>query len=172
MNIFISWSGIKSNKLAIQISSFLKETIQATNPWMSSSITKGKRWSSELANNLASANYGIICLTRDNLDSEWIIFEAGALSKLKESHLSVLLFDVNHTDVKQPLSQFQHTKFEKDDFKKLIVSINSIVSEYSENPLAPEVLNRIFKRNWNVFEGEVNSILNEKIEVKSNVRWS
>jgi hypothetical protein len=82
MRVFISWSGKKSAAVADFIRAWLPMLVQSVEPWMSESdIEPGKRWSNELAEQLSSTDVGIICLTRDNLGSAWMLFEAGALAK-------------------------------------------------------------------------------------------
>jgi hypothetical protein len=51
---------------------------------MSHRISAGARWANELANELAGTRFGILCLTRDNLNSPWLLFEAGGLAKTVE----------------------------------------------------------------------------------------
>jgi len=55
------------------------------------------------------------------------MFEAGALSKnINQSKVSCILFDgLKQNDIKSPLSLFQNTEFDKEDFKKLIGPINN-----------------------------------------------
>jgi hypothetical protein len=48
MKVFLSWSGDKSRHTAEVISGWLKQVIQALDPWMSPNIEKGKRWGIEL----------------------------------------------------------------------------------------------------------------------------
>lgn len=115
MKIFISWSGKLSHEIAVALSVWLPSVIQQIKPFVSSEdIEKGKRWSTEIANNLNEANFGIICLTKDNLMEPWILFEAGALSK-GEEHANVcsVLFDgLQPPNIEgHPLNIFQHTIF-------------------------------------------------------------
>jgi hypothetical protein len=64
-------------------------------------------------------------LTPENLESPWILFEAGALSKQqKSSHVCTFLFDIEPVNIREPLAQFQATKAQKDDIEKLIQTIN------------------------------------------------
>ena len=44
-------------------------------------IEKGARWENEISLRLAESDLGIICLTPDNLEEPWVLFEAGALAK-------------------------------------------------------------------------------------------
>ncbi len=82
MRIFISWSGDLSKNIAEIFRQWIPGVIQAAKPYYSpDDITKGTRWSSEISKELDASKIGIICLTKDNLDSSWIMFEAGALSK-------------------------------------------------------------------------------------------
>lgn len=82
MDIFLSWSGIKSKKIAKAFKEWLPTILQALKPFYSSEdIAKGKRWSPELAKKLNDNNYGIIIMTDENTQAPWILFEAGALSK-------------------------------------------------------------------------------------------
>jgi hypothetical protein len=131
MKVFISWSGERSRAVAEAFRYWLPNVIQALEPWMSADdIDKGTRWRSGIANELEQSSVGIICLTRENLDSTWIHFEAGALSKQQQSTLiCTLLIDLEPTDVRDPLAQFQHTRASRDDLLKLLSTINNILGE-------------------------------------------
>ena len=126
MEVFISWSGERSREIANVLRDWLPNVIQAVKPWMSAAdIDKGTRWSSDIAVQLEGAKVGIICLTPENLEAQWILFEAGALSKtLEKTYVCPYLFQVEPTDIKGPLVQFQHTKATKDDTRKLLHTIN------------------------------------------------
>lgn len=131
MKVFISWSGQRSAAVADALRYWLPKVIQALEPWMSADdIEKGTRWRSGLASELEKSSVGIICLTRENLASTWIHFEAGALSKQQENtYVCTLLFGLEYTDVREPLAQFQHTRATKDDLRKLISTINTSLGD-------------------------------------------
>ena len=81
MKVFISWSGETSKGLAEALREWLPAVIQAVNPYFSpDDVSKGSRWSSEISKELEDSAIGIICLTKENLEAPWIMFEAGALS--------------------------------------------------------------------------------------------
>jgi|GEM_PF-4652581 len=162
MKIFISWSGQKSLKIAKLIKEFLEVNLQATEPWISSGIEKGKRWNTEIASSLEESNFGIICLTQDNLASPWILFEAGALSKLQDGCLYTLLSGIEHNEVKQPLAQFQHTLFNKTDFKSMLTSINTRLNELDKRSLSAETLDKIYEKNFEELHEQVQKILSEE----------
>lgn len=169
MKIFISWSGERSNKIAKVLFEYFSENLQLTKPWMSSNIEKGKKWHSEISGELSNSNFGLIILTPENLTSPWILFEAGALSKLDSGRVFTVLFDLKHNDVKPPLSQFQHTLFRMEDFKSLVFEINKCCLIENENQINNQTLQRIFEKSWSSLESEINTIL-ETREVTQNVR--
>jgi hypothetical protein len=131
MKVFISWSGQRSAAVADALRYWLPKVIQALEPWMSADdIEKGTRWRSGIAVELEHSSVGIICLTRENLDSTWIHFEAGALSKQQQNtYVCTLLFGLEPTDVREPLAQFQATRAQREDVRKLVSTINSTLGD-------------------------------------------
>jgi hypothetical protein len=147
MKVFISWSGDLSHRVALTLRDWLPDVLQAVEPYVSSEdIRKGNRWSVDVAEELAESSHGIICLTRQNLDAPWIHFEAGALSKVvATSSLWTLLIDLGPTEVQGPLAQFQHTAFERDDFRRLVATINE---QLGDARLSDGRLERVFDKFW------------------------
>jgi hypothetical protein len=131
MEIFISWSGPRSQAVATALKSWLPLIINALKPWLSSTdIEKGTRWATDIASRLASFKASIICLTPSNIHSDWILFEAGALSKTVESTLVCpLLIGIQPSDVEGPLAQFQATTTTKTDILKLMHTLNKGLGE-------------------------------------------
>lgn len=151
MKVFLSWSGLRSRAIAEALREWIPNVIQAVEPWMSAEdVDKGLRWSSEIAVQLEDTRFGIICLTPENLESVWILFEAGALSKtIDKAFVCPLLFALDPSDVRGPLTQFQATKAEKDDMKRLILTINRALGDGS---LAPEKVEKAFEHWWSDLE--------------------
>ena len=120
-SVFLAWSGAVSQKMAGLLKDYLPLFVRNITIFMSEDITKGKRWHTEIANALGSTKFGILCLTPENLASEWIHFEAGALSKTidESTHVCPLLLDVKKSELKEPLASFHATLFNKEEFKKL-----------------------------------------------------
>lgn len=158
MKVFISWSKEKSRLTAEALNRWIPKVIQAVEPWISPDIEKGKRWSQEINENLEKSKFGILCLNQENLNEPWILFEAGAMAKTKDAHVCTLLLDITPTDVQQPLAQFNHTKYEKEDIKKLIHTINSALDVNSEKSLKIEVLNEAFEKYWGDLDKELKEI--------------
>ena len=160
MRVFISWSGQVSKSVALALREWLPDVIQQIDPFVSSEdIRKGNRWSLDLAGELTSVQYGIICLTRDNLLSPWVNFEAGALSKALDGSLWTLLIgEILPSDVTGPLAQFQHSSLEEEDFFKLLLSMNEVLGE---DGLEIQRLKRVYENFWPSLKKRAEGILNE-----------
>jgi hypothetical protein len=109
MKVFISWSGPRSKTFALYVHEWLKAAVQRAEPWMSErDIQPGQRWNEEISSRLKDTNFGIICLTPENLNAPWLLFEAGALAKAVDSaHVVPLLFGMRKAQLTFPLAQFQ-----------------------------------------------------------------
>jgi hypothetical protein len=156
--VFISWSGVLSRKLATALRNWLPSTLQFVKPYFSpEDIEKGTKWGSEISKELETSNIGIICLTRDNTEKPWILFEAGALSKsLEKSRVCTLLFDIDPSEVKGPLTSFQATRFLREDFKRLVAVINNAAGDAR---LEAPILDSVFEMWWPKLEAEVIAII-------------
>ena len=126
MRVFISWSGGRSKAVADALHQWLPTNIQSVETWMSEhDIDKGTRNIPAISKHLEETHFGIICLTPENLNASWLLFEAGALSKMQEdARVWTFLYELEYTDVEGPLAQFQHTKAKEDDVRKLLLAIN------------------------------------------------
>jgi hypothetical protein len=150
MKVFISWSGRRSRAVAQTLRTWLKDVIQSVDPWISvEDIEKGQRWGLSLAEHLESTHAGVICLTPENLTAPWLLFEAGALSKLhKEARVCTYLIDMPYAAVPSgPLAEFQHTLVTQEDTHRMVRSINAAIPE-GQVRLTEAELNRAFKRCW------------------------
>jgi hypothetical protein len=157
--VFISWSGQESMRVAEVIRNWLPGVIQAIKPYFSAKdIEKGSFWNSEITSTLNECNIGILCINAENYNSPWISFEAGALSKsLGNSKVCPLLFGISPTDVSGPLASFQATKFEREDFRKLIHTINNSLDGQS---IEHSVLENSFDLWWPQLDVKIIEIMN------------
>lgn len=167
MKVFLSWSGRKSHQVALILRDWLPSVIQSIMPYVSSEdIDKGARWSTDIAKELEDSTFGILCVTRDNLEAPWLLFEAGALSKMMEkSAVCPFIFDLKRAEIKGPILQFQSTIFEKEDVKKLVLSLNKACVEFA---LKEELLIKTFEVWWPKLESDLNNIKDESIVEDSN----
>jgi hypothetical protein len=169
--VFISWSGDLSRKLGEALRDWLPATLQYVKPYFTpDDIEKGAKWNSEIAKELEGSDIGLLCLTRDNTEKPWIIFEAGALSKsFDKSRVCTILFNLDPAEVKGPLTIFQSTMFVKDDFKRLMASINTMAGEAN---LDVPTLDSVFEMWWPSLEKKIAGILDSYKEDPREIRRS
>lgn len=131
MKVFISWSGDLSKSVASELRDWLPLVIQDIEPYFSpEDIDKGAKWFSEIVEELEVSDFGLICLTPENLNKPWILFEAGALSKkLGTARVCPLRIGVSNADLQPPLSYFNASGLEKDEILRLVKSINKALAE-------------------------------------------
>lgn len=100
---------------------------------------------------------GIVCLTKENRDKPWILFEAGALAKgLSSNRVCTFLVDLRPTDLESPLAQFNATLPKKQSVHALVRTLNSA----SGAPwLDDKTLEKTFETYWPQFESGFNEIL-------------
>ena len=164
MDIFISWSGLVSREAALAIREWLPDVIQSLNPWMSSKdISAGARWNNEIQGKLAKTKFGIICLTSDNLEAPWVLFETGALAKsIKNTFVCPFLINLSPSDIPGgPLSQFQAKSADKVGTWELLKSINTALGDMA---LEENQLRRSYDRCW----PELEKKLSELSEIQPN----
>ena len=169
MKVFISWSGQHSKKLGEALRDWIPGVLQRVKPYFTpSDIEKGTRWLTDISAELSESQIGILCVTRDNIHSDWILFEAGALSKsLDKSHVCPVLFGINNTDLAGPLKQFQTTEFEKSNIHRLLSVINNGIGEQK---LPSKTLDTVFEKWWPDLETKIDQILGEAGEPDEPIR--
>lgn len=121
----------------------------------SSDINSGERWSSVIATQLQETNFGILCVTKENLEAPWLLFEAGALAKsMQEGRVIPLRLDVEPSEIAGPLEQFHSEKADAEGVKKLLTSLNSSWA----TPVADDVLQNVFDPMWAVLQKKIEAI--------------
>lgn len=165
MEIFISWSGERSREIANQLRAWIPRVIQRANPYVSSmDMKKGIKWFNEISKKLEQPQIGLICLTKENLTEPWIMFEAGALSNaIQNPNVCPMLFDVEIKELKPPLSEFQATKFAKEDILRFLETVNA---RFGNAALKSEILNESFEKFWGDLEPKVRGILSKPFKGK------
>jgi hypothetical protein len=152
MKVFLSWSDERSRLAAAAFKCWIEEVLQSVEPWMSPDIDKGANWPNELSDRLETTYVGVVFLTRDNLSSPWLHFEVGALAKTKSGRPCVVLLDVSPTDVKGPLSLYQHTRCTEDDVRRLVHNLRTWADNEGGKVISASALDTLFKRSWPALE--------------------
>jgi hypothetical protein len=130
-------------------------------------IGKGTRWTHDLAKELEGSNFGLVCLTPENLSAPWLHFEAGALSKLGTSRVAPILFQMKSSDVKGPLTDFQLALLEnKEEMRRVLKSVNNAMDPGEAN----SVWEGTFESLWGELVNGINTlIIQNKIQITSPV---
>jgi hypothetical protein len=133
--IFISWSGDYAENVAGLVRDWLTSAYQRIDVFFSpDSIEKGARPLSRIEAELASCVAAIVVVTADSMKSAWVNYEVGALSSLPLSDgrprlVIPLLVGVDRpADVIGPLTQFQAVLMNMQDFRRMIGSLNGVLS--------------------------------------------
>lgn len=160
MNVLISWSGVRSQKVAAALREWLPCVFQSLRTWMSSQdIGAGTRWADLLSDELEATEFGILCLTTENRHSPWMLFEAGAISKsVKIGRVVPYLIGLSPADIDGPLSQFQAVIADKEGTRRLLHSIRDCNPTNFQTEAQTE---RSFLQWWPDLEQALNELHSE-----------
>ena len=133
--VFISWSGSLSHIVAEALHQYLTIILPSVETWISSvDIVAGNRWEVELNDKLRASVFGIICITRENMMSAWMSYEAGAIAHTRgfsdEGFDTVypLLVDLRDNEVKGPLSRLQCKELSAQAIREIGRRVNEVLS--------------------------------------------
>lgn len=159
VKVFISWSGDTSKEIGSILRKFLPLILQDVDAFMSRhDIESGARWAERIQQELEQSSYGLIILTRSNLNAKWLLFEAGAISKLRNSATACLLCGgLDDTEVTGPLAQFQFQKFEQSSFFQLVRDMNNRIAK----PLKEGAIDLVLAKWWPDIEAEYSAAIKQ-----------
>lgn len=160
MKVFLSWSGLRSREVANLLNDWLCCVLQASRPWISSrDLDRGSLWFGEISDQLKDTSVGIICLTHENKNRPWILFEAGALAKgLSTARVCTFLIDLEPKDIEDPLAQFNHTFPTSESVLGLVRTLNGTMGNAA---LDNRIVEQVFATYWPQFEMKYNKVLSE-----------
>lgn len=167
MKAFLSWSGESSKAVATALDGWLKYVFPEVTTWMSArDILAGDRWGTELDRELKATNFGVLCLVPSNLMAPWLLFEAGALSKVADSS-RVVPYCVGFPpeDVRGPLSRFQGVDASEGGTYKLLQAINALL----DNKRSESDLQIVFDKWWPDLKGHLDTILASSVRGPNQV---
>lgn len=164
MKVFISWSGERSHSLGDALHDWIPLVLHYVEPWLSQAdIEAGQRWAEQVAKELETSNFGVICVTRENVSTPWVLFEAGALAKsMQGSRVIPLLLDLEVRDITGPLAQFQAKKVERTGMLEVIQSLNQLAT----HPVPDDRITQLFDALWPELEKKVAAIPKTLAQVK------
>lgn len=93
--------------------------------YSSEDIRAGQRWGTEIQAWLAETDFGILCVTPENMPAPWLNFEAGALSKKlnDESRVVPVTLGFSPSRLDDPLKQFNGVEATSAGIHKLVKSL-------------------------------------------------
>ncbi len=157
MKVFLSWSGERSRQAAEVFEDYLPKIFPNCEVFHSPEIEKGAEWFSEIMEGLRESNVGVIFLTKENISSDWVLFETGAMAiglGDEESRACPFLLDYKTTDVSGPIAELELTENSKEDIRRLIETINN----FSKSGYSSQDLEEVFETWWPKIEEGLNSI--------------
>lgn len=123
--VFISWSSGRTRPVAERLANWLSAVLDATVYSPGGSISAGAAWIDELDQAFREAEFGVLCVDRDSMESPWLMFELGAIAKgVKSTRVIPLLIDVRAHELRGPLSWFQALEATHDGLVRLVEAMN------------------------------------------------
>lgn len=150
MKVFVSWSGVRSQAVAIALRDWLRQALHPVETWMSEEdIAKGKNWDLAITTAFRESRFSIVCLTPENLESRWLHFEAGAIAnQVGDAYVCPYLLELSPTDVSYPLAGFQPARANEADTLRLAKSINAAMAQLGEPSRSESDLEASFRAWW------------------------
>jgi len=142
MKVFLSWSGSRSKEVAQYFGEWLPHIFHSLDIFISVEIAKGLDWNKEIYENLKTCDFGLFFITKNNINSSWLNFEAGALRSLDRPIMNVLCDKtVSSADI-GVLQLFQTTNlYVPEDVKRLLSSIKTICSSTIKDSVFDKLVN-------------------------------
>jgi nucleoside 2-deoxyribosyltransferase len=139
-NIFISWSKAKSRDFAIEVKNLLESMNPQLSVFMSEeNISAGERVQEKIINKIIECDKLLICFTRENKKSPWLLYEAGFASGLKKVVIPIL-FDNDpnwHSWIDNPMNIAREININGENFETTFFkSFNLCDSSYTRNALS------------------------------------
>ncbi len=165
MRVFLSWSGERSRLVATALRKWLPMVLNNVSPFVSSDINAGTRWLIEIATELESTDFGIICVTAENQRMPWLNFEASALAKaVNTSRVIPLAINLRPAEIQNPLGQFQSQEINLEGITEIVSSLNSALP----HPLPPSLIERITTKWWPDLKKDIDEI-DQKLDINDGV---
>jgi hypothetical protein len=98
----------------------------------------------------------VLCLTPENLNAPWLLFEAGSLAKsVSQSQVVPYCLGLRSEDIPLPLAQFQGVDADESGTWNLVQSLNSRL----ESPLGKTQLSSACQNQWPTLKSQIEVIL-------------
>ena len=169
MKLFISWSKEHSMQVAYILKKWIPRIIQTVREEdifvSDQDVNAGVQWDNVIFDRLDNCNFGIVCVTRENINSPWMLFESGYMvCHNKRKDVVPLLIGLSNQAIKDtPLAHFQAITTERNGIEKMISAINK--AQPIDLQVADDVLERSIHVNWNELNNELCSIKKQETTI-------
>lgn len=145
--LFFCWSGELSRKVAEIFYDYVELSPLNVDPKFSrEGIASGEKWPEWIDSALDGTHLGWLFMTRENLKSHWMHFEAGSLARAGgKARVCPVLIDARDAELSPPLSQFHARPSDKDGVTKLLKDLNG---ELGEEKTKEETLMKSLDKEW------------------------
>ena len=138
-NIFISWSKAKSKDLAIETKNVLESLNPQLNIFMSEeNISAGERVQEKIIKKIIACDILLLCFTKENKKSPWLLYEAGFASGLDKMVIPIL-FDNDpnwHSWIDNPMNISREININQENFERTFLKcFNLCDTPYTRNVL-------------------------------------
>ena len=149
MNIYLSWAGSQSEKVARQLKDIFCDIFYTKIEVFNSpdDIPLGKNALYVKSKALNKTSFGVFCFDKGNLNNTWMLFELGAISKgdMKDTTVIPLLIDLSKEELQDPIRMFTPMSYTKIGLKKLVLLINESLNN---DKMERTFLERRFETEW------------------------
>lgn len=161
MDVFLSWSSERSKLIGKIFNEWLSNVFPTLDIYYSpEKIEAGQKWRDSVGDGLKDNYIGLFFLVEENITSEWINFEAGAISNtVGEARVIPVLHDLKPEQISGPLAQFQAQKIDKNGLRSIVRVINNSLDTVRK--IEPERLNIVFEKWYPDFEFEYEKFIEE-----------
>jgi hypothetical protein len=146
-NVFLSWAGDRSRKVAEAFGSSLRWAMPAAHPWISTQMAPGSIWFDEIRQGL-NLKFGVTFLTPEEQNNRWLNFEAGGIFKAvgndKNRLYPVLIGFSGPLDSRHPLSNLQTVSADKAGFQRVFRDLAQRLGD----PRTVTDLDTLFEKLW------------------------
>ncbi|GEM_PF-3211279 len=169
--VFVSWSGEWSKRIAALLIEWIPKVLSVKFFFSPQDMSLGKVWVRDLSQHLATSKFGILVITPENVNSPWVIFEAGVLMKDFDSGRVIpYLVSFDGKDLETgPLAMLQATKADENGTMQLINAIR--ISQDNSEKEKDDVIKWRFNQCWKEFSEEIDKI-NSKFRKKEDLTTS
>ena len=155
MNVFLSWSGETSLKVATALYEWLPLVVHNLTIAFSPEIDGGSRWHEVLDVSLEETDFGLAVMTAENRLSQFIGYECGAVAKsVVRGKVVPLFWKIGPNDLESPIRDFQGRYIDRDGIRRLVGEMNRAAG----NNLEVSAIDTMFDHLWPVLEGKLEAI--------------